>query len=152
MKYARQRPSGPRQRIWDVLRRAQKPLSRQEIARRASADLNQTSSFLSLGKRAGYFDAANMEWRLIKNTGPVAPLISGSGHVRDLNEFPPMSGIELNSIIKNSGFSVAGFAEKYGLGRGMTTRIRQMINGQRPVGLSVEEAALAAQKDSQQGK
>ena len=131
-----------RQRIWDALRKARRPLPAREIAVQAKADKVTVWGYLGGLKTAGYASDSEEGWSLLRNTGPRSPSLNvNTGQFHDWNLEPSMSRKELARAFKASGLSMNQFGVAVGLGENNGTRIRQMMDGQRPVSPKVEEGA-----------
>lgn len=133
---------GSRQRIWNVLRSASRPLPAGEIATRARADQGTVWGYLSGLKSHGYAANGDEGWTLEKNTGPRSPSINvNEGRFHDWNLAPSMSPAELRRAFKKSGLSMNQFGVAVGVGENNGTRIREMMDGGRPVSPKVEQGA-----------
>lgn len=143
------RPSGSRQKIWDQLRGAEKPLKPEQIADRAGAQKSTVRSYIHGLKAHGYVvQNADGAYKLIRNTGPIAPALNHTTKtLDDKNLNPPMPPEELKKIYEDFGGSLNKFADALGLGLGNGTRIRQMMTGQRLITVAVEKGADKLRKE-----
>lgn len=133
---------GSRQRVWTALRKASRPLSAGEISTIAKADKITVWGYLTGLKAHGYVANTEEGWTLEKNTGPRSPSINvNTGSFHDWNLAPPMSGKELQKAFKASDLSMNQFGVAVGLGENNGMRLRQMLDGQRPVSPKIEEGA-----------
>lgn len=135
------RAGGARQRIWAALRRG--PASTSDLAAIAGCAEASVRGYLSVLAEHGYI-ATDGDGRrvLLRDTGPRSPAVSLSRRtVWDWNLRPPMAPAELRAIWQASGLSLNGFGVAIGVGAHKGTHIRQMIDGRRPVGPSIEAGA-----------
>lgn len=139
------RSGGARQRIWNVLLAANRPLSLAEIVRLAGGSEGGAKTYLSGLRRHGYLaDERRGDYVLAKKTGPEAPAFSAqTGELRDWNTDPPMPRSELMRALETHGGSVSAFCRDIGLSGNTVSRIMQMLRGQRPITTNVEEAVRA---------
>ena len=151
MKRPQQRKSGgARQKIWNALRRRKTAVTISELAELSGSTASQIRGFLAVLKDHGYLDwtikyeRAPVQVTLINNTGPRCPSVSiEKKTVHDWNLNPPMSRSDLRKVWKETGLSLSAFGDALGLGRNHGTKIKQMIDGSRPVSPAVEAAAKA---------
>lgn len=137
------RSGGQRQRIWNVLMAALKPLTAEEVVALAGGEIISARTYLNGLKKHGY-TSNEAGWVLHKKTGPTAPAYSvQTGEFRDWNVDQPMSAFTLELAFRKHGGSAAAFCEDIGLHRNYTTRLLQMLRGQKVVTGNVEDAVLA---------
>lgn len=128
-----------RQRIWDVLMFAHEPLSLSDIRGQADCASEPAERYLSAMKKAEYVSHERGSWALVKKTGPIALKINSRGHYRDFNLDPPVLGEAIKQYRELRGLSLSQFGLMvYGYS-GVSTRLREMENGTRPVSQRVEE-------------
>lgn len=139
---ARTQSGGARQKAWDALRRKAWP-SAAELARHIGTSESGLRSYIgALMARDYVVRHADGSIELVNKTGSRCP--SWSVHTddfRDWNLEPAMSGKELGRIIKRSGLTLRQWLVKNGLDASEQTRLRQMVNGQRPVSGRIAAAA-----------
>ncbi len=138
----RVKSTGYRQRAWDCLR-AQSWRSVQALADHIQCSADGLRGYIALLETHGYVRrVSDGSFSLISDTGQRAPSASvHTGDLRDWNKQPTMSGRDLEAVIEKSGLSLSGWLRAHGKHPAGTTRLRQMINGQRPVS---EDMALIA--------
>lgn len=150
MTISRQKSGGARQRIWDVLRAGQ-PVQISDIAHRGETSEISVRAYLNALEARGYIEFQHLGYvargpvrtaQLVRNTGPRCPSWSvHTNQFRDWNIDQPMSGADLGGEIAASGLSIRGWLVKHGLPPSEQTRVRQMINGQRPVSQKIANMA-----------
>lgn len=143
-----QKTGGARQKVWNALRRRKSPATIRELADVSGATAPQVRGFLAVLHDHGYLDwradgpTSPAEVTLVKDTGPSCPSVSTERRtVHDWNVNPPMTGAELRRIWSESGLSMNQFGVALGLGQNNGTRLKQMMDGHRPVTPTVESAA-----------
>ena len=144
MTRARQHSAGYRQQAWDRLRGGPWRQGVTALAKAIGCTREGLSSYLGILREQGYLAQAS-DIELVKNTGPRAPSANlGRRSLHDWNLNPPMTGAQLQSAVRASGLSNAAWLAGRGFSPNGTTRLRQMMNGQRPVSPAIEEAARDA--------
>lgn len=139
---ARAKSTGYRQAAWDRLRK--KPSeSVSDLAAAIGCSADGLRAYIAALEIRGYVARANTgHISLAKNSGPRAPAWSvHTNDFRDWNIDKPMSGAALKKIVTRSGLSETDFLRACGFHEAGSTRLRQMINGQRPVSSDIEAAA-----------
>ncbi len=138
--------TGYRQRAWDALRKniyADAAL----LAEMAGATSGGLSAYITALKERGYIVQAPEGIELTRDTGPRAPSFNvGAGEFRDWNLQPAMRPAELKAVIRESGLTLAAWLAAHGFDRHNTTRLRQMLNGQRPISDAITAAAKGNEK------
>lgn len=150
MTISRNNSTGARQRVWDYMRGgAARHIS--DVARAASASEISVRAYLNALEVRGYVEFEHLGYsgraqvrtaRLIKDTGPRSP--SWSVHTddfRDWNLEPAMGGAELGALIRATGLSIRQWLAVHGVAPTTQTRIRQMVEGQRPVSQRIADLA-----------
>lgn len=138
----RAKTSGYRQLAWDYLRE-QPCASVSALASAVGGSAEGLRSYVAELERRGYVErSVTGGITLIKDTGPRSPSWSvHTGEFRDWNLDPGMTAQQLGEIVKSSGLPLSGWLEKHGFSGGGATRLRQMIEGQRPVSKEIARAA-----------
>jgi hypothetical protein len=138
----RTKSTGYRQAAWDMLLSGPQK-SIEEMARRLGCASSGLRGYIRVLQAHGYIDRDNLNnLILVKNTGPRAPSANiNTGEMRDWNVNPTMTGEQLGAIVTASGLSHGAWLESINHHRTEATRLRQMINGQRPVSGPISEAA-----------
>jgi hypothetical protein len=137
----REKGGGYRQAAWDALQSQAWPTVKALADHIGCGDSGLRDYIAALEDR-GYIDRSNDQILLKKATGPRAPTLSvQTGTFRDWNLNPPMPGSVLKAIIAESGLSLSKWLISNGFHAAGTTRLRQMVNGQRPVSDEIAEAA-----------
>lgn len=137
----RQRGGGARQRAWDLLLRSEVQ-SAAALAAQICAEPGSISPYLNGLIKHGYLvKSSGGQLALQKKTGPRAPGWSvHTGEMVDWNLVTTASPEALRSAIKASGLSISAWLRAAGLPEYETTRVRQMMNGQRPISPRVAAA------------
>ena len=147
MRY-RDKGGGYRQAAWDALQGHAWPTV-QALADHIGAGSSGLRDYIAALEDRGYIDRSNDQVLLKKNTGPRAPTLSiQAGTFRDWNLNPPMSPAVLKAIVADSGLSASAWLVANGFHAAGTTRLRQMMNGQRPVSDEIAAAALSISHDT----
>lgn len=136
---------GGRQAMWTALRRGGE-LTLGTLAAASGSEASSVRVYMHALQVAGYLAHEGDIYRLINDTGARAPSAStarGATVVYDWNLNPPMRGSELRHIWQDTALSLSAFGAALGLGGNAATRLRQMMDGQRPISPAVETAALA---------
>lgn len=137
----RKRSGGARQRAWDILLQSNAQ-SASALAEQIGVEPGTISPYLNGLIKHGYLvrDSSG-QLALKKKTGPRAPGWSvHSGELVDWNIVTTASPEALHSAIKSSGLSISAWLRAAGIPEYETTRVRQMINGQRPISSRVAAA------------
>ena len=154
---------GARQKIWNALRRRSQPVTIAELAELSGSTRSQIRAFLSVLHNHGYLDwrseyqRAPVEVTLVIDTGPQCPSVSTEKNtMHDWNLNPAMPANDLKKLFqslreeaeKNYGenYSMNRFGVDLGLGENNGSRIRDMMNGRRPISPAIERGAKALMK------
>ena len=145
----RRHSGGSRQTAWDKLHLADFATV-EELGVAVGCPGSSLRPYVAALEKRGYVRRlATGHIHLDRYTGPRAP--SWSVHTddfRDWNLDPPMAGEELARLIDLSGLSIAQWVRAADLPRPHSTRVRQMINGQRPVTPIYADAATRLAKEA----
>jgi len=136
------RGGGARQRAWNALREAQWE-SVEALARNIGCSAPALRNYIRGLEQNGYIKReVDGTVTLVRDTGQRSPAYSiHTGDFRDWNLDPAMSATELREAINLSGLSIRQWLIAKGLSPTMQTRVRQMMNGQRPVQPKIARAA-----------
>ncbi|GAA0206881.1 hypothetical protein GCM10009081_22420 [Brevundimonas nasdae] len=140
----RLRSTGYRQAAWDALKH--KPFeSVRALADVLGCSADGLRSYIAALEAHQYIQRGDDGViTLVKKTGPRAPSWSvHSRELRDWNQDPAMSADALKKIVSQSGLSDAAWLRAIGKHEAGATRLRQMMNGQRPVSTEMAQAAKA---------
>lgn len=140
----RQTGGGARQKAWDLLR-AKDYQSTKSLADAIGCAAAGLRGYVAALVDHGYVQRLDDgTLRLTRVTGPRAPSWNvHSGDFRDWNIEPGMTGSELQALIRATGLSDAAWLRSHGLPPENSTRLRQMMNGQRPVSDAIATLARA---------
>lgn len=131
--------TGYRQKAWTALRRRVYP-DVANLAEAIGASPNGLRPYIAVLEARGYIareDGGGIH--LVNDTGLRAPSWSvHTGDFRDWNIEPAMKASELKAVVKASGLSLSGWLAANGFDIHGATRLRQMMNGQRPVSNEIE--------------
>lgn len=136
--------TGYRQKAWDALRKQPWPTV-SALATEIGAVATGLRNYVAALSARGYIvkRVGDGQLTLVQDTGPRAPSWSlATDEFRDWNIEPPMDGGRLRSIVEDSGLSYGEWLVSHGFNRAGVTRLRAMMNGQRPVSSEIESAAL----------
>lgn len=138
----RSKSTGYRQHAWDLLQLRDWP-SVNALAAHIGCAASGLRNYISGLEDHGYLRRGeDGSLHLAKKTGPRAPSLNiNTGEIKDWNREPSMAGSELMAIVANSGLSVVEWLREHGFHPATSTRLRQMMNGQRPVSQEIEAAA-----------
>lgn len=144
MRPKRTQGASGRQAMWNLLR-AGDEVSLAEMAEASGSPNISAATYMSALVCHGYVERVGRgSFRLVRNTGKCAPSTNAAaGTLFDWNLNPPMAPDRLRAIWQNSGLTLNKFGVALGLSVGSGTRLKQMIEGGRPISPSVEAAALA---------
>lgn len=137
----RTKSTGYRQAAWDALR-LQPWENVAELAKAIGASPDGLRSYVRalIGASLVSRDALGTI-RLVRDTGPRAPSFSlSTGELHDWNTHPRISPEQAKAIIAASGLSLTQWLESNGFSPNGQTRLRQMLNGQRPMSATYDEA------------
>lgn len=138
----RNRSTGYRQKAWTALRKSEFA-SVAALADHIKCSPDGLRAYVAGLEAHGYVQRGNLgQLTLARNTGARAPSWSvHTGNLRDWNLEPSMTASQLRTAIKKSGMTVVEWLRAHGKHEAGATRLRQMMNGQRPVSPEIEAAA-----------
>jgi hypothetical protein len=138
----RTKSTGYRQAAWDRLR--ERPYeSVKALADTIGCSADGLRSYIAGLVDHGYLTRDNVgAISIARNTGDRAPSYSvHTREFRDWNVDPIMTADQLRAIVAASGLSVSDWLRAIDHHPSESTRLRQMMNGQRPVSTNIAEAA-----------
>lgn len=141
----RKRSGGARQRIWNALMIASRPMSLSELVEASAATDGGARSYLHGLNSHGYLDRPERGFYVLtKKTGPEAPAYSAkSGEFHDWNLNPVMTTAELKRAVDDHGGSLAAFCRDIGLSGNTAGHVAKMLRGQKHVTTEVDSAVRA---------
>ena len=134
---------GGRQKIWTRLRKGKCTIA-DLVEASGSADASVRSYLFVLVKH-GYVQASgDGAYLLLNDTGIRAPSANmAEGTLYDWNLNKPMTGAQLRRLWQKSGLSMAAWCRAIGISSTQGAKIREMFDGTRAVGPTVEAGAKA---------
>lgn len=130
-----------RQRAWERLRQGP-VVSIQELADAARGKHSGIAGWVRVLCDAGYIRRDQRGLTLTNNTGPRAPSVSTkTGTItRDWNLDLPIDHRRLRAVVHASGLSFSGWLKAHGLHPSLTTKLREMMDGGRPITARIQAA------------
>ncbi|PZR44044.1 MAG: hypothetical protein DI537_61665, partial [Stutzerimonas stutzeri] len=136
----RTKSTGYRQKAWDALRGQEWPSVKALADHLGCAD-SGLRGYVGGLEAHGYVARSNVGAIILaRDTGPRAPSYNvNTREFRDWNVSPVMTGAQLKAIVAASGLSISDWLRSIGRHPAEATRLRQMMNGQRPVSTVLAE-------------
>lgn len=136
----RSNSEGFRQKLWDALRQ-QSWEAVADLTEHVGCSQTGARTYLNALRKRGYL-GPGPTLTLIKHTGPLSPgYTAETGEFRDWNLEPLMPGAQLGAILTSLSLSPSAWLRRHGKSTSATTRVREMIEGKRPVTADIESAA-----------